>query len=252
MDFSPNILVFGTNPSFPTTLNNRIPANNPLTISKYLSDNLNALHSAREHFIKQEASEKLSRALARKTRTYSDIGYFLGDVVYYYRDSSSFWHGPAKIIGKDGKNYLLKQGGAYIRVHPCKLQLVSKSDSLSIEKDCDTDFSDPILNLKDGAPAAPNNTVFDSDSDTSNTELVNEESSHDVSSFRNKITVSSTKDLPKIGSSVHFRSPSQTDWRFCEVISRGGKAKGANWHFLNIKEGDEEKCISFKNVIWKN
>ena len=80
---------------------------------------------------------------------------------------------------------------------------------------------------------------------------MNEESSHDVSSFRNKITVSSTKDLPKIGSSVHFRSPSQTDWRFCEVISRGGKAKGANWHFLNIKEGDEEKCISFKDVIWK-
>ena len=67
--FSPNVLVFGSNPSFPSVLSNRFPANNPHTISKYLSDNLNALHSAREKFLEQEASEKLSRALARKTRT---------------------------------------------------------------------------------------------------------------------------------------------------------------------------------------
>ena len=64
--------------------------------------------------------------------------------------------------------------------------------------------------------------------------------------------VLSTKDLPKNGSCVNFKSPLETDWRNCEVISRGGKAKGGNWHYLNVKEGSEEKCISFKDVIWKD
>ena len=128
--FSPNMLVFGMNPSFPTVLANRPPANNSVTISKYLSDTVNALHSARERFLQQEASEKLNRALRRKTRTYSDNIFCLGDMVYYYRDSSSYWHGPAKIIGKDGKQFLLKQGGVYVRVHPCKLQSISGNSLL--------------------------------------------------------------------------------------------------------------------------
>ena len=111
--FSPNILVFGRNPCFPSVLSNRPPANNPATVSKYLSDTMNALHSARDQFMQQEACEKLSRALSRKTRTYSDNVFGLGDYVYYFRDSSSLWHGPAKIIGKDSKQFLLKHGGVY-------------------------------------------------------------------------------------------------------------------------------------------
>ena len=43
-----------------------MPANNPVYVSKYLSDNLNAMHAARESFIEQERSERVRRALLRK------------------------------------------------------------------------------------------------------------------------------------------------------------------------------------------
>ena len=65
-------------------------------------------------------------------------------------------------------------------------------------------------------------------------------------------TVTSAKDLPKNGTCVNFKDPSGTDWRTCEVLSRGGKAKCGNWHFLNIKEGTDEKCVSFKDTTWKD
>ena len=42
-------------------------------------------------------------------------------------------NGPGKILGGDGSQYLLKHGGSYVRVHPCKLQLV---DPLARNDDC--------------------------------------------------------------------------------------------------------------------
>ena len=243
--FCPNILVFGINPGFPSVLSNRPPANNAVTVSKYLSDNLNALHCAREEFMKQEASEKLKRALSRKTRTYSDNVFCIGDTVYYFRDSSSYWHGPAKIIGRDGKQCLLKHGGLYIRVHPCKLQFASENQvpDDSVVESTSLLPSPAKLNKNVSDP------VFDSDSDTSaiasNEEPITENLNPD------EITVASTRDLPKNGTCISFKDSSGSDWRNCEVISRGGKAKGANWHYLNIKEGTDEKCISFKDITWK-
>ena len=61
------------------------------------------------------------------------------DNVYYKRDKSSEWHGPARVLGKDGAQHLLKHGGVYIRVHPCKMQLIegdnSQSDALASSED---------------------------------------------------------------------------------------------------------------------
>ena len=90
--------------------------------SRYLSDNLVALHKARQAFITQESCEKLRRALTKKTRTYSNVVYNNGDIVYYKRDKNIDWHGPAKVLGRDGSQYLLKHGGVYVRVDPCRLQ----------------------------------------------------------------------------------------------------------------------------------
>ena len=123
--FSPNQLVFGRNTNLPSALHNRLPAQNPTCRSRYIAQNLAALHKARESFIQQEACEKLKRALSHQTRTYADIVYKNGDKVYYKRESSHEWHGPAKIIGRDDQRYLLKHGGTYHRVHPCKMQHVT-------------------------------------------------------------------------------------------------------------------------------
>ena len=72
--FSPNVLVFGRNPNLPNSSDNSLAANDPKFYSHTVQENLKALqlHTAREAFIHQESSEKLSRALNRQTRTFSD------------------------------------------------------------------------------------------------------------------------------------------------------------------------------------
>ena len=55
--------------------------------------------------MEQEACEKLNRALSRKTRTYSDNVFCIGDDVYYFRENSSYWHGPAKAALKRKWNW---------------------------------------------------------------------------------------------------------------------------------------------------
>ena len=153
--FSPNTLVFGRDPCIPTTMENTIAANDPQFYSDLVKDNLNALHKARSAFIHQESSEKLSRALNRQTRTYSDRIYLNGDEVFYKRDHSSRWQGPAKVLGKDSSQILIKHGGSYLRVHPCRLlpvnksvrndlsgQAHQKSCSLQTEVDAKSDYSE--------------------------------------------------------------------------------------------------------------
>ena len=81
------------------------------------------MHAVRQDFIKSESAEKLRRALRHQTRTYSDVKYFTGDIVYYKRDSSNEWKGPRIVIGQDCQQVLVKHGGSYVRVHPCRLLL---------------------------------------------------------------------------------------------------------------------------------
>ena len=63
------------------------------------------------------------------------------------------------------------------------------------------------------------------------------------------VSVISNKNLPKPGTKISFKLASDSDWRTCTVINRGGKASTSSWHFLNIKEGEEKRCISFKTEL---
>ena len=85
--------------------------------------NLNAMHAACQAFIKSESAEKLRRALCHQTRTYSDVKYFTGNIVHCKRNNSNEWKGPWTVIGQDGQQVLVKHGGSYVRVHPCRLLL---------------------------------------------------------------------------------------------------------------------------------
>ena len=120
--FSPNQLVFGRNINLPSVHHDRLSAQNETCGNSTLARNLIALHKTRQAFILQESCEKLRRALNRQVRNFSDIQYQIGDKVYYKRNNSHEWRGPAKILGCDKSQYLLKHGGNYVRVHPCKLQ----------------------------------------------------------------------------------------------------------------------------------
>ena len=57
--YSPNRLVFGSNVKLPSVITDLPPALVSTTSSDIICNNLNAIHKARENFIKTEASEKL-------------------------------------------------------------------------------------------------------------------------------------------------------------------------------------------------
>ena len=58
--------------------------------------------------------------------------YQTGDKVYFKRNDAKEWHGPAKVLGCEKSQYLLKHGGSYVRVHPSKMQMVHGSDSTGL------------------------------------------------------------------------------------------------------------------------
>ena len=125
--FSPYQLVLGSNPVLPSVLHDKVPAlSSAIDAEKYLLDHLQALHIARQSFIQAESSSKIRQALNSNVRSYSDAVYCHGDLVYYKRLDSPKWKGPASVLGKEGQQVLLKHGGRYIRVHPCRLTHVAQ------------------------------------------------------------------------------------------------------------------------------
>ena len=257
--FSPNILVFGRNPNFPNIMINKMPANNSVCISRYLSETLNAMHTARQSFIEHERSERIRRALLRKTRSFSDEIFSLGDMVYFYRNDD-ICHGPAKIIGVDGSSYLLKHGGHYSRVHACKMRHVPDVDTgVSNQSKSKASLSDP-----NESPLAPQNETetesfsevdsysenqFSPPTSVDGLETTTDHISETLPSPE-YTTVQSSKDLPTANSTISYRLNEGSDWRMCTILGRGGKASGSNWHYLNIREDDHDSCMSFKGAQW--
>ena len=80
---SPNQLVFGYNPAIPSVQDCNPPDLELPSSSKIVRDNLNALHRARQEYVKTESNERIARALRHNIRStdLSDIGN--GDEVYY-------------------------------------------------------------------------------------------------------------------------------------------------------------------------
>ena len=123
--YSPNRLVFGYNPNFPSVLSYQLLAKNGVTSTELITSHLNSLHAATKRFVETEAGEKLRRALRCKIRTATSLVYQNGDQVYYKKNDSQYWKGPATGIGIDNKLIFTRHKGRYIRVNPCNLQLTN-------------------------------------------------------------------------------------------------------------------------------
>ena len=121
---SANERVFGRNINLPSVLTDALPALEPTQSSEAVRRNLEAMHAARENFIKAESSERIRRALRHKVRTYTDHRFENGEKVFYKRKSYKGWKGPATVIGEEGKIVLVRHGSAYYRCHPCHLMKV--------------------------------------------------------------------------------------------------------------------------------
>ena len=120
--FSPFQLVFSRNPTIPNLQNAKLPALQEETTSDVIRNNLEAMHSARRAYMASESSNKIQRALSHNVRTTGEIKYFTGDKVFYQRNNKE-WKGPCTVLGQEGQQVLVKHGGVYLRVHPCRLSL---------------------------------------------------------------------------------------------------------------------------------
>ena len=129
--FSPYQLAISKNPKLPSISNEKVPALTHQPISKIVSNNLDAILKAREGFISSKNSEKIRQTLSHNIISSEDVKYISGDSVYYKRIDSKEWHGPAKVLGQDGQQVLVKNGSNYIRVHPCCLQLIHENPEIS-------------------------------------------------------------------------------------------------------------------------
>lgn len=131
--YSPYQLVFGRNPNLPSVLTAKLPAlDNDVSTTKGFGKHLEALHASREAFIQSEASDRIRRALRGQTRNHDQF-YEPGDSVFYQRNGK--WNGPGKVIGQDGKVVLVRHGGMYVRVHPCRL---NRDVKIRVEEDQST------------------------------------------------------------------------------------------------------------------
>ena len=124
--FSSHQLVFGTNPNLPNILTASPPSLEGTTMSQIFAKHLNALHSAREEFIKSEADERLRRALRHKISN-TEQNFKHGEYVYYKRDGKPMWLGPAKVVAQDGKVVFIRHGGYILRMTPNRLLKATNS-----------------------------------------------------------------------------------------------------------------------------
>ena len=154
--FSSYQLVFGRNPNLPTVCSSNLPALEGVTESKIIADQLNALHSARQQFMKSKSSEKLRRALRSKTRANNNIRYLQGEKVFYKDEDQKRWKGSAVVIGQDGSKVLLKIPTGLKSVHSSRVILTSDAEIDRQNSETTDKEQEPSID-----PGVPNTEITD-------------------------------------------------------------------------------------------
>ena len=260
--FSPNQLVFGQNPAMPDLFNCKPPALGSVVSSDIVRENLNALHVARKEFLQCESSEKLRRALRSNIRSTPTENVNNGDLVYYKRNEGTEWHGPGSVIGRDGKQVLVRHGGTYVRVHTCRLARAVNSEPVDSE----------IFDSSDLNAARPTSeqTIEDRYSSEEESEVCNndrvsrdETTSPDQNSILDPGTdmeimvdgpTNETRSTPAI-SKIRFKVGQKLQGVDCntgevvsgQLVSRAGKATGKYGNCFNMKH-DSHGGIEWVNL----
>ena len=123
LGFSPNQLVFGFNPNYPSVLSDDLPALDTTTSNDLIRKMLNMKHTSWKQFVEAENSNRIRRALSHNVRTYSDVKFTNGDVVYYRQKNFKGWRGPGVVLGQEGQCVAARHQGEIYKVHPHQLLL---------------------------------------------------------------------------------------------------------------------------------
>ena len=272
--YSPNQLVFGKNPNYPSILYDKPPALENGTTNELIRNNLNALHASRSAFIQKESCEKLRRAMLYKVRPTGEI-FLNGDQVFYRRRNDKQWQGPATVIGQENKQILVKHGSVYYRCHACNLirndgkVFKSNENSLSEQNNLTENDVSGNSNVKEifideddnEDDILKENITNEYNQDNTNEKIENLNDSSiltydtDTSNQYNKNIITQQKPiLPSAKTRIAYLPNDESDWRHATVLGRAGKVTGKNKYFLNIQDDEDEtgKCIDWRNINdWK-
>ena len=175
--FSSQQLVFGKNTSLPSITDiKNITSLNEDSVSKIVSDNLEAMRKAREEFMKIENSIRLKRAFKSRVYQYSNELLIPGDEVYFKRLHDKDFHGPGKVVGIVDQSVIIKNGGKLIRLHKSKVKLKyppHNENLMSKTIDDDLNYQEKFENLNkkhDQAPSYDDNDENSEDESSSESE----------------------------------------------------------------------------------
>ena len=267
--YSPYQLVFGSNPNLPSVMVDRPPALEGATSSEMFAKHLNGLHAGRRAFIQAESSERIRRALRHQIR--STGGCFQpGQKVYYKRDGSQKWKGPGKVIGQDGKVVFVRHGNIYVRVP--SYRIIEAGEDFGTDANARTSISDShadshiqdesrgenlqekqsISDDDDNVKIPPNNENHDLDNPQIEPDSLDDNPGYrQINDYSDDNRPSQNKVLPKVRSNIRYRLKGSDSWIETTIQSRGGKAKGKNWAYLNIQDQGEDfvKGLDFNTDV---
>lgn len=234
--YSPNQLVFGRNPSLPNVMNNDPPALEGRTNSQVIADNLNAMHNARREFLRSESDNRVQRALLHQVRSDDVENLSTGEVVYFKRQDDR-WHGPGVVIGRDGKQVLVKHGGTFVRVHTCRLQHATSGGATSLP----VSFKETQKSMQgEKVPDTENLQSAEGEDEPSSDERITAPivpvAESNASEF---IVPSGEMRSPVLGKRIEYYDQ-HGDKNIAKVISRAGKSTGHYKYCYNIKKMDGE------------
>ena len=265
--FSPNQLVFGSNPSIPNIGEDSPVALGNITSSQTVADNLNAMRKSREEFIKADANERIRRALSRNIRRTEDLDVQVGSYVYYKREGEDRWRGPARVIGKDGKVNVVRHGGQIARVHICRLKGLEESNPTTTEN-----IDEDMAGENTGATRNEVTQVQEEVSEDENHDgkYVNEETtSGDTSEIEGTINNVDTSEIegtinnvdtsemertttvPKCGKRYEVTLADSNEKINVKILSRAGKVTGRYrdcYNYCNEHNGQEDWMDFGKDV----
>ena len=141
--YSPYQLVFGANPSIPSISDPYVsPATyEDETSSEKVAEHIRAIYSARKEQLASDACAKIRRALRTKTRDVYSEDVKKDDLVFYKRDNTKRWRGPAIVTARDRKIVFLRHGGYHIKCHI--VQVVNVNDLYNKTSQLPTDSPEP-------------------------------------------------------------------------------------------------------------
>ena len=263
--FSPYQLAIGYTPHIAGVLNDGAPALENDAASEFLRESLNNMAAARKAFVQSENSEKIRRALRHNIRPSANNKFFNGNNVIYKLNDSKKWKGPGIVIGHDSQQILIKHGGTYVRVHPCRV-LLREAEPLSTSSKNNDSMTPPQQETQalaidedssDDTIGAPNDYVLNKMTPDGHNEdvstMTNENSGNSQSSQLDEARENAPTLTVKKGMDIEYLNDAG-NWIGGKVMNRSGKVTGkykSNWNVRNF-ETDEIEDVDFEKVVdWR-